>query len=151
MALAYQSIINQITSKAAATGLFAAVNGHEPKNSPEKGLTAAVWVDRVMPFGAASGLGSTSVAVTIMLRLYTPMITDPQDMIDPTMIAATDILMGALTSDLDLGGTIRNVDLLGNTGQVLSAQAGYVDIGGTIFRIIDINIPCILNDVWSQG
>ena len=149
--LGYKAVTDQLTSKALATGMFAAVNGHEPKNAPEKGLTAAVWVDRITPWTAASGLTSTSAVVVMIMRLYTPMITDPQDMIDPTLVAAADTLMGSITGDLDLGSTVRNVDLLGETGDSLQSQAGYVDLDGTIFRIIDITIPCIVNDAWSQG
>jgi hypothetical protein len=149
--LAYKSIIDQLTSKCSATGLFASVNGHEPKNAPEKGLTAAVWVDRLIPYPSGSGLTATSVVVTVMVRLYTPMITDPADMIDPTLVAAADTLMGSVSGDFDLGSTVRNVDLLGETGQTLSAQAGYVDVSGTMFRIIDITVPCITDAAWAQG
>lgn len=151
MALAYKTIIDQLTSKCMATGLFASVNGHEPKNAPEKGLTAAVWVDRIVPYSGGSGMTSTSAVVTVMVRVYTPMITEPQDMIDPTLIAAVDTLMGDISGDFDLGGSVRNVDLLGETGATLSAQAGYTDLDGTIFRIIDINVPCVVSDAWAQG
>lgn len=149
--LGYQAVVNQIISKAQATGLFRAVNGHEPKNAPEKGLTAAVWVDRIYPWRGASGMTSTSAVLVVMMRLYTPMITEPQDMIDPTLTAAADLIMGALTNDFDLGETCRNIDLLGESGEPLSARAGYVDLGGTIFRIIDITVPCIISDAWTQG
>jgi hypothetical protein len=150
MGLANKSVIDQLTSKARSTGLFRAVNGHEPKGSPEKGLTCAVWADAIAP-SPTSGLNSTSAVVTFMIRLYTPMISEPQDMIDPTLVAAADKIMGDITADFTLGGTVRQVDLLGSHGAPFGAQAGYVEIGGTVFRIIDITTPCVINDAWPQG
>ena len=149
MGLANKTIMDRLTSKAKATGLFRAVNGHEPKNAPEKGLSAAVWSDSIAP-SLTSGLNSTSAVVTWMIRLYTPMITEPQDMIDPTLIAAADQIMGDITGDFDLGGTVRQVDLLGSHGTPFGAQAGYVEIDGTMYRIIDITVPCVINDAWTQ-
>lgn len=151
MGLANKAIVDALTSKCKATGLFRAVNGHEPKNAPEKGLTAAVWADAIVPFPFGSGLNQTSAVVTFMVRLYTPMITEPQDLIDPTLIAAADILLGDINGDLELGGAVRNVDVLGEAGTPLGAQAGYVEISGTVFRIIDITVPCIVNDAWTQA
>ena len=150
MGLANKTIVDQLTSKAKATGLFRSVNGHEPKNAPEKGLTAAVWVDSIGP-SPTSGLKSTSALVVFMMRLYTPMVSEPQAMIDPTLTAACDQIMTDIHADFDLGSTVRQVDLLGSHGAGLVAQAGYVEIGGTLFRIIDITIPCVVNDAWLQA
>lgn len=151
MALANKAIVAQLTSKCSATGLFREVNGHEPKNAPEHGLTAAVWVDSFEPFAAASGLASTTAILTFMIRLYTDMLQEPQDLIDPTLTAAADQLITDISADYTLGGNVRNVDLLGETGRFLGAQAGYVNVAGVHFRIIDISVPCIVNDAWPQA
>lgn len=148
--LATQSVIDELTSMALAQGLFRHVNGHEPKSAPEAGLTCAVWVDTIDPHRGASGLAATSARVVFKMRLYAPMITEPQDDIDPSLVNAADVLMASLHADYDLGGTVRSIDVLGETGSALSARAGYVTIGQTMFRVIDLNVPVIINDAWTQ-
>jgi len=59
-------------------------------------------------------------------------------------------LMTSYAADFELGGNARNIDLLGQTGVQLSAQAGYVEIDNRLFRVMDITIPVIVNDAWAQ-
>jgi hypothetical protein len=148
VSLDLQSILDAVTSHAAASGFFERVNTHEPKSSPGTGLTAAVWVQRIGP--ADSGLASTSARVELVLRIYQNMLMEPQDAIDPTIVAALDALITAYTSHFTLGGLVRHLDLLGKGGSTLSAQAGYLNIDGKMHRVIDLTIPMILNDVWEQ-
>ena len=150
MSIAYQPVLAALESVCKASGKFRAVNGHEPKNAPEKGLTAAVWVDGIQPT-TRSGLAATSVVVVYLIRLYTPMISEPQDAIDPAIVSAADAVMGAVTADFTLGGAGGIVDLLGSEGTAMGAQAGYVTVGQTMFRCIDITVPVLLDDVWSQS
>ena len=150
MSLDATGIFNALISHAEATGLFESVNGHEPKSSPGKGITAAVWVARIDPVRAGSGLAATSVVVTCTVRIFSDMLQEPQDGIDPAVIAATDALMNAYSGDFTLGGLIRNVDLLGQTRTPLFAQSGYLNVSGRMFRIMDISVPMIVSDVWEQ-
>jgi hypothetical protein len=131
-------------------GLFERVNTSEPKNAPGNGLTAAVWLQMVSPVAAASGLAATSARVEFMLRIYSNMLQEPQDAIDPEILSAVDVLMGAYSGDFDLGGTVRNVDLLGAHGVGLSAVAGYLSVDNKMFRVVDVTLPLIVNDVWEQ-
>lgn len=151
MSLNTTAALDSIASHALALGIFEQVNLHEPKNSPGSGLTAAVWVQDIGPVPASSGLGSTSARVEYTVRLYTNMLAEPQDMIDPQMTGAVDTLFAAYTGDLDLGASVRCVDLLGQAGIPLSARAGYLNVEGKMFRIMDITLPLIINDAWSQA
>lgn len=146
-----KEIIEAVESHAAASGWFERVNGHEPKNAPGSGVTAAVWMQRLAPAALASGLAATSALLTVSVRLYTPLMQEPQDAIDPNMTAAAAALMGAYTGDFTLGGLIRNVDLLGQFGEGLSAQAGYLEQDKRMFRVMTITVPLVLNDVWEQA
>jgi hypothetical protein len=139
-----------VADHARTTGLFEKVNGHEPKNSPGSGLTAAVWVDTIDPVALASGLAITSARVGVLVRIYTNMLQEPQDSIDPNIVAAVSILMGQYAGDFDLGGLVRNVDLLGQHGVPLRAQAGYLEQDKKLFRVMTITVPLIVNDVWNQ-
>jgi len=144
------AVFNALQSHLLATGLFKKVNTSEPKSAPKEDITAALWMDRAEPFAPASGLQATSAVVTYMIRIYSNMLTEPQDAIDPAVLTATDTVMTALSADFQLGSNARNIDLLGNSGTSLSAQAGYVNIDQTIFRVMDITVPVIINDAWTQ-
>ncbi len=140
-----------IVSHALATGLFGRVNQHEPESVPRTGLTAAVWAQTIVPIALASGLAATSARVTFMLRIYTSMLQEPADAIDPDMLRAASVLMAAYTGDFELGGTARNIDLLGASGVLLGAVAGYIGQDDKRSRVMDITVPVIFNDCWTQS
>lgn len=142
-------IFDAVVSDAQRSNYFDRVNKHEPKRKPGTGLSAAVWVQNIDPV-QVSGLASTSARIIFMLRIYSNMLKEPQDMIDPNLMKATSNLIRRYHDDFDFGGAIRNVDLLGAFGVALSAQAGYLEIDSTMYRIMDLRIPCIVNDVWAQ-
>lgn len=151
MSIAIASILDGVISYTAASGWFDRVQGHEVVNAPGYGLTAAVWLQQIDPIALGSGLNSTSGRLVLQQRLYQNALSEPRDAIDPNLIQATDALMAAYSGDFDLGGTIRNVDLLGHHGISLSGNAGYLDISGKMFRIFDITIPLIVSDLWTQA
>jgi hypothetical protein len=45
---------------------------------------------------------------------------------------------------------VRNVDLLGAYGAGLSALAGYLNVDNKMFRVVDLTLPLIVNNVWEQ-
>jgi hypothetical protein len=123
MSLDSNAIIDAVASHAAASGWFERVNRHEPKNAPGHGLTAAVWVDQLGPVPAGSGLRKTSARVVLNVRVFQNMLAEPQDEIDPNMMSAVDALMTAYSGDFELGGNVRNVDLLAQAGTPLAAPS----------------------------
>ncbi len=145
------AILTQIVSHAMTLGLFERVNQHEPKNAPGNGLTCAVWAQAIGPYPAGSSLAATTGRLVFNVRLYTSMLSDPQDMIDPNLLTATDKLMTAYSGDFELGQTVKNVDLLGESGTPLSATAGYITIDNKVYRVMTILLPVIINDIWAQG
>jgi hypothetical protein len=151
MSLDLVALLAALESHAAASGYFEAVNGHEPNNAPGTGLTAAVWLDDIRP-AAGSGLASTTARITCMVRIYAPAIQQPQDGIDPAVVSAVDHLMRAYSGDFTLDGLIRNVDLLGQTGDPMSARAGWLPFpDGGLYRVMTITVPLIINDLWDQA
>jgi hypothetical protein len=147
-------IFDAVISDIQRTGFFDRVQGHEPDSKPGNGLTAAVWVITVDPLRgiAGSGLASTSARVAFNVRLYTSRLMEPKDIIDPRLMRAASSIMREYHDDFDFGLTdlVRNVDLLGAFGVPLSLITGYLEQDGTIFRIADITVPVICNDVWPQ-
>lgn len=147
-------IIDAVVSHALASGRFGAVNGHEPKSAPDTGIgrpAAAVWAQSIEPARGQSGLHLTSIRLVLNVRIYESMLAEPQDAIDPAIIDAADALMAAYSGDLTLGGIVREVDLLGQVGIPLSAQAGYMHQDNKMFRVFTITLPLICDNVWEQA
>ena len=145
------AIFHAAETAAMTSGLFERVNGHEPKSPPGQGLTAAVWVDRLGPVPARSGLASTSARVLLTARIYTSMTAEPQDAIDPRVLGAAHHLIRAWSGDFDLAlGADYEVDLLGAHGVPLEARAGYVQVGTVLNRVYTVTVPLIINDAWDQ-
>ncbi len=150
MSLNTAAIFNAIESHLLATGLFHRVNTHEPKSAPQDPLVASLTWARTLPVPTGSGLAATTAVTVYLIRIYNNMLSEPQNAIDPTVLAASDAVMGDLSGDFELGGNVRNIDLLGQTGAQLSAQAGYITVDNTMFRTSDIEVPVIINDAWTQ-
>lgn len=150
MAIDTLAIVDAVVSHAAATGRFEKVNGHEPKNAPGNGLTAAVWVQRLAPLALQSGLAATSALLLVNLRIYQNMLAEPQDAIDPNVVAAVDALVTAYSGDFTLDGLVADVDLLGRHGTALAAEAGYLSQDNKMFRVMTLTVPLVLNNVWEQ-
>lgn len=147
---AVNALIDAAVSHAEGTGAFKSVNTHEPKAAPGKGLTASIWAQSIKPI-PAGGLAATSAVVLLNLRVYGNMLAKPEDDIDPRVMAAMSDLMDQYTGDFTFGGTIRNIDLLGSYGTALSCEAGYLTIAGSMYRVMTLTIPCVVNDLWVQG
>lgn len=148
-------LIDNVVSDIQASGWCDRVNEYEPTRKPGHGITAAVWPQYIGPI-QLSGLASTSGKVNVFVRLYKPIsIGQPKvpatmDMIDRRLLKAASNLIRRYHDDFDFEGTIRNVDLLGQFGQALEGEAGYIEIDKVVHRVITITVPCIVNDVWPQ-
>lgn len=155
----YTRVAQAAHSLALATGCFSADVGHEPKSAPDDpaGLFLALWGSEVRPI-QASGMGVISVRLEIQLRIHRGMLTDPQDAIDMEVYNATHAVLAALigdstlvTTDATLAGQVRMLDILGSDGDSLRAVPGYITLGSTMFRVQDIFIPYVVNDVFQVG
>lgn len=145
------AILAALRSMAKATGKFEVVQGSEPKNAPGAGVTAAFWFTALDPLPGASGLSSTTIRFVETLRIYTPVVAEPADAIDPQVVSAAGAMFSALSAGFTLGGLIRNIDLFGEFGEAMTARPGWLPFGDTKFRTIDILIPMIVNDEYSQA
>lgn len=150
MALDIDGLTNALASHAAALGAFDMVNGHEPKSAvPGNGLTCAVWTQD--GFAASSGLASTSFCITFNVRVYSGMLTEPQDSIDPNILKAVDLLLSDYIGNFTLGGLIREVDVRGIEGKPLRWDAGYLTQDGKVFRVVTISVPLVINDLYVES
>lgn len=150
MTLNASDLHDNVVSVPQQLGIFDTVIGYEPKSAPTGGRVAAVWLRDVKPMPAASGLAATAGVVTFTVRVYVPMLSEPQDQVEKALLDSADALFTAFSADFELDASVRNVDLLGESGQALTAVTGYTSIDNTLFRIVDVTVPLIVNDVWSQ-
>jgi hypothetical protein len=148
-AAAVLALFAAVSSHAAETGLFEQVPQHEPKSAPGNGLGCAIWVAEIAPI-QSSGLDQTSGKVVFNVRIYSNMLQEPQDSIDPEILSAVCTLMAEYSGSFTLGGTVREIDLLGQFGDSLSAKAGYLTHDNRLFRVMDIVLPVIINDLFGQ-
>lgn len=153
MAIDYLGISNAIAGKVSATGYFLSVTKHDWRSAPsEPGLVAAVIGQNITPL-LSSGLASVSMRLEVIVRILLKP-GEPEDLIDFALLGGADAVMGAMISDSKIGitdGSVRCVDVLGSDGEPLRAECGWVDIGQTQYRMCDVFIPILLNDVWNEG
>ncbi len=151
-----QDLFDAVESHAKASGWFdGGVNTVEPKAAPGNGLTCAIWLQTIGPAAGASGLAATTGRVEFSVRLYTSMLAEPEDTIDPNLTAAAISLMEDYSGDFGLtivtSFDVQSIDLLGAYGTPLSANAGYLNADNKLFRVITITLPLIVNDLWAQA
>lgn len=131
-------------------GVFAKVNGHEPKNPPGQGMTLSMWLDELRPI-PTSGLASTSAVLVLGARIQTPMIQEAQDAVEIGVAATAVALVGGLHADLRAGGLLRTIDVFGGeSGIRLEGKAGYLTHDQKEYRVFTLRIPMVVNDVWAQ-
>ena len=149
--------------EAAVTAIFAAVQSvpmrlgiydnvltHEPKSAPS-GWSVGMWIDYLGPLPRTSGLDYTSALMAFIVRSYTSALAQPLDDIDPRITAAVSTMMAAYSAGFTLDGTVMAVDLLGMSGRRMEARAGYVHLGQSWMRVVDLTLPIIVAGAWQQG
>lgn len=145
-----EGVFDAFESHGLKLGVFESVNKHEPKSAPGNGQRLVIWTDAIVPLARVSGLAATSALVTYYMRIYSNMLQEPQDAIDPNMMTACALLFSSLNADFDLGENASHIDLLGAYGQPMSAQAGYLNQDQRLYRVMTISVPVVFNDVWTQ-
>lgn len=151
MAFDFQALVTAVQSFAMGTGEFETVPTHEPKSKPGNGVTCSTWVEEISPLPGASGLNAVSGLITMTMRVQTPFLQQPADQIDPLLMRATGALMAAFAGGFTLVGIVRDVDLLGMHSQGLRAKAGYVTQDSTVYRVMDVALPLIVNDLFGEA
>jgi|TARA_R110000824_G_scaffold77713_1_gene196436 hypothetical protein len=128
-------------------GLFSTVQIGEPKQALGQGFHAAIFMQSVSISMVYLG-GDTRENHVAQLRIYKDMLaeyTDPQNSLETELASVVSKLMSNLLSDTDLESSIMSIDAGGMDGTSMTATYGYIEVGGQMYRIVDIGIPFIVN------
>ena len=139
------ALFKAIQSYASELGIFTNVDLHEPWNAPGNRLFCSINLGTVRPV-MSSGLAAVSGQVTLVIRVWSSALQKPLDGIDPELLSTVCSLMGAFAGGFTLGGTIRDIDLM-----AMSAQPAYVDFEGKPFRVCEITISLVINDMFAEA
>ena len=142
--------LGRLRDHAKLLGSFEVARLGEFKQAPPNGLCFAVWGQRLGSSPVGSGLDATAALLQCTCRIYMPLSHRPEDEIETKVLAAADGYLGRINGGFTLGGIARNVDLLGEAGELPVWEMGHVNIDNKLFRIADLNLRIIFNDVWTQ-
>jgi hypothetical protein len=132
-----------------ALGGIERVQEFDPTNAPGKGITACLVAMTGDP-RSPTGLASSSLRLIWTVRFLMPP-SQPLGSVDPKLLGKAGNLITRLAADLTLGGLARVIDLRGMAGQSVEWRFGWVEIGGTLYRLLDVTVPLIINDVFPEA
>lgn len=142
----------RLVSPCKQIGAFrSAVIQHEPKAAPTANPALALWWSDIGPARGGSGLSATTARIEYSGRVYLNFKSRSEEDIDPLLMSLTSQVIGAFSSSFTLDGDVAFIDLLGAYGNPLAAKPGYLAMDSQEFRIAELTIPLIVDDVWSQG
>lgn len=144
-----KDVTDRLVSHVMSTKRFNRVNTSENREVT-KGLTAEVWFQRLSPIGEQSGLATVTVRLEYTVRIRSALPRGNSDQIDPQVLAAVDDLMNRYCNNFTLKGVVKEVDIFGANGEGLESNSGYIKIDDVDYRVVDITLPLIINDVWEE-
>ena len=147
MAFDIKNTLHAVETYVQNLGLFSTVQIGEPKQAVGQGLHAAIYMQSVSIIMIYVG-GETRESHIVQLRVYKDMLaenTDPQNNLESELASVVSKLMENLLGDTDLESSIMSIDAGGMDGGSMTATYGYLTLGGVMYRVVDINIPLIVN------
>jgi len=142
MAFDITSTINVVVSFLQKRGEYSLVQIGEPKSPPRGDLAAAVFVSDASVVGVT--LQTTIEIHELTIRLYRNMMEEPEEDNELRISQSVTGIVSDLLGDYDLGASVRNL-AVGEYGRTISATYGYLDVGGTMYRSVDISVPLIVD------
>jgi hypothetical protein len=152
MAFTAKALFDALASEARQLGVFERVCTHEPKSPPGAGMTLALWWGAPLEaYPGGSGLSAVSARTEIHGRVYRSYLAKDEDSIDLQILDAVIAYFGALVNAFTLGGIVRNVDVLGESGGLMNGQPAYLEMDAKPYRVADLVIPVVINDLWPEA
>lgn len=148
----FKDLFSKLTSHAKSLGIFERVEFREPVNKPASGVALALWVNDYRPPPAGSGVAETSMVLDVRATVYCPLGTGKRSAaeVEALVLYAVHRVIKVLSNDFELEGMVRSIDLLGMTGEAMHADFGHLQYEDTWYRIGEITVPLIINDIYEQ-
>tara|TARA_R110002020_G_scaffold393611_1_gene603772 strand:+ start:69 stop:524 length:456 start_codon:yes stop_codon:yes gene_type:complete len=145
MAFDASNTLDAVAGHLLASGYLRDVMIGEPKSPPSGDqLTASVFLNSISV--AEVTLGTTIESHVLTLRIFRNMLAEPTETMEKEFAKAVSSILSDIIGEFDLGGSVRSIDVAGIYGSSIAVSYGYLDLGGTMFRIADITLPLIVDD-----
>ena len=145
MAFDASNTLDVVAGHLLASGFLRDVMIGEPKSPPSGDqLTASVFLNSISV--AEVTLGTTIESHVLTLRIFRNMLAEPTETMEKEFAKAVSSILSDIIGEFDLGGSVRSIDVAGIYGPSIAVSYGYLDLGGTMFRIADITLPVIVDD-----
>jgi hypothetical protein len=154
MAFNIGTTLDNITSHISASGYVNDVQVGEPISVPDANdrIFVGVWMTSASVVEVTL---STTVEIHITnVRLYKRAALgqgDDSGDVEKDLALAVSQISSDLIGEYDLGGSVRNIDMAGQYSEGMTATWGYVQIAQTVFRMVDLVVPLIVDDSASQA
>lgn len=153
MAFNIKATLDAISSHISKTGYVNDVRIGEPVSPPDATdkMHAAIYM-------ANAGVVALTLTNTIELHMATVRLYrraafgqgDDAGQVEADVALAVSQISSNLIGEFDLGSTVRNIDIAGQYGQAINATWGYVTLGNTVFRTVDLAVPLVVDDSATQ-
>jgi len=147
MVLNTNATLNALASLLSASGA-AVVSIGDPKGPPDAQPSPKYPVSVRLATATIEEValdGGTAEQHVVIVTCYGAFI-DTDGNVEHQLGDAVNRIMAKLTSDADLGGNIRHIDVAGILGVKMGVSWGYKEIGGTEFRVAEIQVPMFVDD-----
>ena len=154
MAFNIKGTLDAIASHISRTGYVNDVRIGEPTSPPDATdkIHAAIYMQNVSVVELT--LSKTVELHVVQVRLYRRAAFgegDDAGYVEQEIALAVSQISSNLIGEFDLGGTLRNIDVGGIYGTSLNGTWGYVTLGGTVFRTVDMIVPLVVDDSATQA
>ena len=154
MAFNIKATLDAIASHISRSGYVSDVQIGEPVAPPDAidKLHAAIYMASATVVDLT--LSSTIEQHVVTVRLYRRAAFgqgDDAGEVEQEMALAVSQIVSNLIGEFDLGATMRAIDVGGTYGTGITSAFGYVQIGTTMFRIVDITVPLIVDGSATQA
>lgn len=147
-----------IMDHAAAVVGAPAVLGFEPKSRIDYGAIGnatmiAVWFSTAPePIGVRPGLSSTAARIEFVIRLHRNALGDSAAMLltERTLAIDSASMMTRLFGDIRESATNTWFDPRGQTGELVKAPTGFIDIDKQLNRVCTITLGVVVDDAWTE-
>ena len=142
--------LSALTSHAKKLGIFNSVEDEELESAPTGNLALVIFPASGQTVPKRSGLDMTSMSTIFTARMYANKSLSIVSGISRKMVDALDKYLAGLHTDLELGRTDTHIDLFGIDTNKLSWTTGFTPLQDGLYRTIEITIPILFDDVYTQ-